>query len=630
MRKRNALHAAALALGLFVVTASPSETQTFGALTLTSPNEDQYGGFGWAVAGAGDVDKDGFADVIVGASLEWPGHSGRNPGPDPGPGQAYIFSGRDGSVLFQLVSPNHEASGAFGGAVACAGDVNEDGFPDVIVGAPDEDPGIIFPDSGRAYIFSGQDGSLLYELVSPHEQPIGEFGNAVSGAGDVNQDGFADVIVGAFEEDPGGGAYIFSGRDGSLLHELVSPNEEQGGGFGTAVAGIGDTNQDGFGDVIVGSWGEDPGNSPRDAGRAYIFSGRDGSLLSQLVSPHEDAVGAFGHAVSGVGDLNQDGFADVVVGAFGEDPGSSPDAAGRAYVFSGQDGSVLFELVSPNEEQAGQFGWSVAGAGDVNQDGFADVIVGARREDPGASPQDAGRAYIFSGRDGSLLVELKSSNEEQTGLFGVFVAGAGDVNDDGLADVVVGAWNEDPGHSPLDAGRAYVFVPNLFAINSGGPNYSDAAGRLFVADQAYATGSFGFVGGSRRRFSSPIGGTLDDPLYQDLRVVLSGSFFYRFDVATAADYDVTLYLMAPALGGAGNIVMDVKAEGAVVLDDLDVTAEAGGTYQALVKSFAVTVNDGTLDLQFVAVNKAAVVSAIAVVQRPGTLSLSRETANGIP
>jgi hypothetical protein len=195
---------------------------------------------------------------------------------------------------------------------------------------------------------------------------------------------------------------------------------------------------------------------------------------------------------------------------------------------------------------------------------------------------------------------------------------AGDVNQDGLADLIVGAYNEDPGDSPEDAGRAYLFLsPHPFRINTGGPNYTDVNGELlFVADRAYAPGGFGYVGGLEHTFNQPIGGTDDDPLYQDVRVAREGNgdgiFAYRFDIASPARYDITLYLMAPNLEGAGNVVMDVKAEGDSAFDDLDVTAEAGGEYQALIKTFAVDVTDGTLDLRFRAVNKAAVVSAIAV------------------
>jgi hypothetical protein len=114
------------------------------------------------------------------------------------------------------------------------------------------------------------------------------------------------------------------------------------------------------------------------------------------VSPNEKEAGYFGRSVSGAGDVNGDGYADVVVGAYWENPGSSPDGAGRAYVFDGQTGALLHTLVSPNEEFDGDFGISVSGAGDANGDGYDDVVVGAHWEDPGPSPSNAGRAYTYS------------------------------------------------------------------------------------------------------------------------------------------------------------------------------------------------------------------------------------------
>ena len=629
MRKHNLFQLSGLLLLTFlIVLTSPSYTQTLNITTLKSPNEETSGLFGRSVAGAGDVNQDGFADVIVGAYQENPGASPDNAG------RGYIFSGQNGSLLFELISPNEELGGNFGISVSGAGDVNQDGFADVIVGAYHEDPGASPDEAGRAYIFSGQDGTLLFELMSPNEEFSGIFGYSVAGAGDVNQDSFADVIVGAYLESPGtspdqaGRAYIFSGQDGSLLFEFISPNEEFDGQFGVSVSGAGDVNQDGFADVIVGAHFEDPGTSPDEAGRAYIFSGQNGSLLFELISPNEEFEGFFGVSVFSVGDVNQDGFGEVIVGAVREDPGNSPNEAGRAYVFSGEDGSLLFVLISPNEEIGGFLGNPVSGAGDVNQDGFADVIVGAFGEDPGTSPTNAGRAYIFSGQDGSPLSELISPNEEIQGNFGGSVSGAGDVNQDGFADVIVGAYFEDPGTSATDAGRAYIFASSGgpqpgFRINAGGPDYTDTNGNLFVADQAYTTGSFGYVGGRARTFSNPIGDTQDDPLYQDLRLVFNGSFFYRFDVSSAAAFEVTLHLMAPALSGAGNIVMDVLAEGEVALDNLDIKAQAGGAYRALIKTFTVNVSDGRLDLKFVKVNKAALVCGIEVAQTAAP-SLSKE------
>ena len=251
------------------------------------------------------------------------------------------------SDVITLVSPNEQENGGFGISVAGAGDVDRDGFADLIVGGLDS------PDTGgtgRGYVFSGRSGDLVLELTSPNEQPGGGFGEVVSGAGDVNGDGVPDLMVGAvFENDFRGRVYIFNGEDGSLLWELTSPNAEEGGKFGLSVAGAGDVDQDGLADVLVGAPLEDPGPSPTGAGRAYVFSGRTGGLLFEFVSPTESESGDFGRSVAGAGDIDLDGFADLIVGSF---------IPGRIYVFSGQDGSLLLELT-----QGGSV--AVAGAGDV-------------------------------------------------------------------------------------------------------------------------------------------------------------------------------------------------------------------------------------------------------------------------
>jgi hypothetical protein len=378
------------------------------------------------------------------------GAYGEDSGSSPNAGRAYIISGADGSTLVQLSSPNEEEYVFFGWSVSGVGDVNGDTIPDVIVGAPHEGIG------GHAYIFSGADGSTLVQLSSPNEKQFGTFGWSVSSAGDVNGDTIPDVIVGAYGEDSGsspneaGRAYIISGANGTTLVQLLSPNEEEFGRFGWSVSSAGDVNGDTIPDVIVGAPYEGIG------GHAYIFSGANGSLLFELKSPNEEQYGSFGTSVSKAGDINGDGKADVIVGAPYENPGTSTVSDGRAYVFSGKDGSVLFELKSPNVEPLpgeayGDFGVSVSDAGDVNMDGVPDMIVGAFDENDG-------HAYIVSGADGKVLTKLTSPHPEKYGGFGFSVSSAGDVNNDGRTDVIVGAPYENPGSSPYDAGRAYIFV----------------------------------------------------------------------------------------------------------------------------------------------------------------------------
>ncbi len=436
--------------------------------TLASPYEEDDGFFGLSVSGAGDVDGDGYADLVVGA----PGES-TAACPDSA-GRVYVFSGQTGDTLCSLLSPTSEDSvetGYFGFSVSGAGDVDMDGFDDVIVGAFAEGPDFSPDSAGRAYVFSGRTGDTLYTLLSPNEEEGGCFGWSVSGVGDVDGDEHADVVVGAYKENPaivpadGGRAYVFSGATGAVLHTLTSPNEQVLGYFGFSVAGAGDVDDDGYGDVVVGAYKE---VAPWAAGRAYIFSGSTGAVLYTLASPNDDPLGEFGFSVSGAGDVNDDGHDDVVVGAPLEGPGTSPPNQGRAYVFSGLDGTVLYTLTSPEGGQPfGYFGFSVSCAGDVDDDECDDVIVGAHGEAFDVSPQDAGRAYVFSGRAGTLLSTLTSPNEELDGYFGFSVSGAGDVNGDGRADVVVGGYAEDPDITPENAGRAYVIAPIGVGTNDG-------------------------------------------------------------------------------------------------------------------------------------------------------------------
>jgi hypothetical protein len=271
----------------------------------------------------------------------------------------------------------------------------------------------------------------------------------------VNADGYDDVVVGGYNEDGGatgaGRAYVFGGGTGTLLHTLQSPNAQAGGHFGIAVSGAGDANNDGHDDVVVGARHE--GGGATRAGRAYIFNGNTGGLLHTLQSPNAEDDGGFGFSVSGVGDSNGDGYDDIVVGAYDEDGGTT--GAGRAYLFSGQTGTALQIFESPSPELNGYFGWSVSGAGRADNDSYYDVVVGCYNEDGGAT--GAGKVHVFSGQTGSLLHTLQSPNAEAYGRLGISVSGAGDVNNAGYDDLVVGADCEQGGGTR--AGRAYVFAP---------------------------------------------------------------------------------------------------------------------------------------------------------------------------
>lgn len=425
------------------------------ATELVSPNEQASGEFGLAVSWVPDVNGDGSDDILVGAPNEEVGS-----GPTDA-GRAYLFDGVTGSLLRTFVSPDERTSGYFGISVAGMPDITGDGKGEVIIGAYGDGVGSGITNPGRVYVFNGATGALIYTLVSPHEDNYGYFGFSVSSVADINGDGYADIVIGAYRENlpsnptDSGAVYVFSGADGSLLRTLTSPNKETSGWFGRSVSGIPDVNGDGRGDILVGAHQEDPGSSPANCGRAYIFCGATGALLHTLVSPNEQLSGWFGFSVAGIADVDGDGLGDVVIGAPREKTGASPSEAGRAYVFNGATGALIRTLISPNEEDTGWFGYTVSGAPDATCDGLSEIIIGAYREDPGASPSDSGRAYIFNGGTGNLLRTLISPNEQTNGYFGFSVSGVRRIS--GKSHVVVGARRESVGSGPDQAGRAYIF-----------------------------------------------------------------------------------------------------------------------------------------------------------------------------
>lgn len=378
--------------------------------------------FGYAVATAGDVNGDGYDDVIVGAD-QYKQFTGR----------AYVYAGGPGGLdadpLF--VASGEDVNNHFGYAVAAAGDVNADGYGDVIVGAYHYGNF-----RGRAYVYAGGasgPGDTPLTVVTG-EAPDTYFGRAVGTAGDVDDDGYADVIVGAQAYDRSAGrAYVYAGgADGLTKAPIwVATGETSSSAFGESVGTAGDVNGDGYADLIVGAHGYAQGT-----GRATIYAG---GPLGPDASPLFVATGAgkgdrFGFAVATAGDVNGDGYADVVVGAYG-----AADDAGRAYVYAGGPGGLVAEplFIAKGSVAGGWFGRSVGTAGDLNADGYADLVVGA----PSVEGR-RGQVILYAGGADGLdptPVVIRTGDASPT-WFGKAAGSGGDVNGDGYADLIVGAY----------------------------------------------------------------------------------------------------------------------------------------------------------------------------------------------
>jgi hypothetical protein len=384
--------------------------------------------FGWAAETIGDINRDRVNDFVTSAPSYADG--------GPNAGKVYVYSGRSGALLHAITGNTGEQ---FGWSVSRAFDANRDHTPDYVVGAPGPLDGTPFV--GRAVVYSGADHSVIRELAGPAGAG---FGSGVTGAGDVNHDGYPELIVGAahagFSFTRAGRVYLFSGKDGALLwtHDGHSAN----GRLGSAVGLVGDVDDDRVADLAAGAPGVNSG-----AGEVYVLSGATGQVIYTLSPIDSAGGGSFGYFfAAGAGDVNRDRIPDIFVGDWNATVSGAP-GTGRAYVFSGKDGARLhvFEAEQPGD------GFGVGRAiGDVDGDKYDDLIIAAYTSSAGASA--GGKAYLYSGRDGAVMRTITGTVPNDN--LGVDALAIGDVDGDRLTDYILTSVGNS--FIQADVGRVYI------------------------------------------------------------------------------------------------------------------------------------------------------------------------------
>lgn len=317
------------------------------------------------------------------------------------------------------------ANDQFGWIARNAGDVDGDHVPDVVTSAPTARNA-----AGRIYVYSTKSGQKLWTADGTADGD--RLGSGVEGAGDTNKDGVPDVIASA----PGGGyARVYSGRDGRVLLTLHAEGTKDA--FGTHAAGVGDVDRDGCADVIVGAPGAGGG-----AGRAYVYSGKTGAVLLTLTG--ERSGDRFGNAVAGATDAK--GRLFVLVGA----PRAGEHHNGRTYVYDTLTAKPKF-VIDADQTGTALGGMFLSVPGDMDGDGIPDVYASDWQN--AAKGPATGRVYVHSGADGRRLLALTGEGPGEG--FGTSPSVAGDVDGDGRADLIVGAWQYSG--AVVSGGRAYLY-----------------------------------------------------------------------------------------------------------------------------------------------------------------------------
>lgn len=385
---------------------------------------------------AGDINNDGIVDFISsGTSFFFAA-------------PVFVYSGADAQLLYSF--PPATSVEKFGYAMGAAGDVDQDGFGDFIITAVG---GSTL--KGYVNIYSGQTGLLLRQIQG--STALEGLGAAAAPLDDINNDGIVDTLIttaGSTNYTGLGAARVYSGADGSVLLQVTGVAGDFG--FGASADAVGDVNNDGTSDFIVGSF------KSSKSSKVKVFSGADGQLLYTLSgnvggNPND----GFGASCSAAGDVDRDGVPDFMATSIPQS--GIYNNSGFAKIFSGASGNLLYTELADAANDG--FGASCCSAGDFNNDGFGDFAVGSSKE----------YLRVYSGKDGVSSYRLSSA---PTSAFGISLINIGDTNGDGYIEIVVGEPGDDTIGQNSGAARVFSLVPKGVSFFGTGTAGCDGPQRM--------------------------------------------------------------------------------------------------------------------------------------------------------